>query len=103
MVTDLTAQLNSEKQKLANSEKELSSIGLVKSGLEEQLALFEKQVKTEESRNGSLQVSVFTHPKVVSVFNEFSFLICTYLKHFSDISGPNRLNERESWFQSTPN
>uniref|UniRef100_A0A0A9YCF3 GRIP and coiled-coil domain-containing protein 2 n=1 Tax=Lygus hesperus TaxID=30085 RepID=A0A0A9YCF3_LYGHE len=55
VIADLTAQLNSEKQKLANAEKECVSISLVKSGLEEQIALLDKQVKAEESRNSNLQ------------------------------------------------
>lgn len=54
-IADLTAQLNSEKQKSSNADKECSSISLVKSGLEEQIALLEKQVKAEESRNANLQ------------------------------------------------
>ncbi|KAF6206984.1 hypothetical protein GE061_018221 [Apolygus lucorum] len=58
VIADLTAQLNSEKQKLANAEKECSSISLVKSGLEEQIALLEKQVSVEESRNANLQDQV---------------------------------------------
>ncbi|BES95286.1 GRIP domain [Nesidiocoris tenuis] len=55
VISDLTTQLNAEKQKLANSEKEYASVSLVKNGLEEQIALLEEQVRAEESRNANLQ------------------------------------------------
>ncbi|CAA9994868.1 unnamed protein product, partial [Nesidiocoris tenuis] len=56
VISDLTTQLNAEKQKLANSEKEYASVSLVKNGLEEQIALLEEQVRAEESRNANLQI-----------------------------------------------